>query len=85
MKNFERTKLELQEEIRKVMSEIREQSKRLKNSKDYLKYLKECFEDENQVVKNDTNEFGDELVGSCASCGNDVSLTDINGNCKKCK
>ena len=31
------------------------------------------------------NEFGDEFVGGCATCGKDVRKTDINGNCNKCK
>lgn len=51
MKN---TKLEIQKEILKVQSEIREIQKNLKNSKDYLKYLRECFEDE-QKQKEEIN------------------------------
>ena len=43
MKN---TKVEIQKEILKIQFEIREIQKNLKNSKDYLKYLRECFEDE---------------------------------------
>jgi len=31
------------------------------------------------------NEHGDELVGGCATCGEDVNTTDNNGNCKNCK
>jgi antirestriction protein len=31
-----------------------------------------------------TNEEGDVLVGGCATCGQDVEVTDINGNCKNC-
>ena len=44
------TKIEIKEEIIKVKSEIIETQKNLKNSKDYLKYLKECFEDEKKVA-----------------------------------
>ena len=82
MKN---TKLELQEEIRKVMSEIREHNKKLKNSKNYLKYLKECFEEESHTQEEkETNEFGDMLVVSCVSCGDDVYYTNHNGHCSTC-
>ena len=31
------------------------------------------------------NEFGDEFVGGCATCGEDTNSSDINGNCKNCK
>ena len=33
----------------------------------------------------ETNEEGDILVAGCSTCGQDVEVTDINGNCKKCK
>ena len=33
----------------------------------------------------ETNEEGDILVGGCATCGQDVEVTDLNGNCKNCK
>lgn len=32
-----------------------------------------------------TNEFGDVLVGSCATCGQDTEHTNIHGNCQNCK
>lgn len=79
MKN---TKVEIQREILKVQFEIREIQKNLKNSKDYLKYLKECFEDECQQKENEEEE---NFICSCATCGNDVDTTDINGNCNNCK
>lgn len=33
------------------------------------------------------NEFGDEFVGGCATCGDDINSaqTDSNGNCKNCR
>ena len=43
-----KNQIELQQEILKVQSQIREIQQNLKNSKSYLKYLKECFEDEEQ-------------------------------------
>jgi hypothetical protein len=33
----------------------------------------------------ETNEEGDILVAGCSTCGQDVEVTDINGNCKNCK
>jgi hypothetical protein len=39
-----KNQIELQQEILKVQSQIREIQQNLKNSKSYLKYLKECFE-----------------------------------------
>lgn len=79
MKN---TKVEIQKEILSVQSEIRQMQKNLKNSKDYLIYLKECFEEEKEEFQ--TNEEGDILIVSCVRCGNDVSIT-YNGKCKNCK
>ncbi len=38
-------------------------------------------EDEDDIER---NEFGDELVVGCASCGNDVHSTNNDGLCKKC-
>jgi hypothetical protein len=40
------------------------------------------LEDDDDVER---NEYGDELVSGCATCGEDVTKTDINGNCSKCK
>jgi len=31
------------------------------------------------------NEFGDEFVGSCSSCGQDFNSLNDNGMCKSCK
>ena len=75
--------IELQQEILKVQSQIREIQQNLKNSKSYLKYLKECFEDEKKEVE--TSEEDENFVVGCATCGNDVLETDIKGNCNKCK
>ena len=81
-----KNQIELQQEILRVQSQIREMGKNLKNSKDYLKYLKECFEDEKEEDEEvERNEFGDEFVGGCATCGEDTNSMDINGNCKNCK
>lgn len=76
-----KNQIELQQEILKVQSQIREMQQNLKNSKDYLKYLKECFEDEQKQEEEEEEIF---VVG-CSSCGVDVEVTDINGNCKNCK
>ena len=46
-----KNQIELQQEILTLQSEIGEMQKNLKNSKDYLKYLKECFEDEKEEQK----------------------------------
>ena len=35
--------------------------------------------------EDNTNEFGDVLVGSCATCGQDTEHTNIHGNCQNCK
>jgi len=40
------------------------------------------LEDDNDI---EFNEDGDELVCGCATCGDDVTKIDINGNCNKCK
>jgi hypothetical protein len=40
------------------------------------------IEDEDDDIER--NEFGDELVVGCASCGNDVHSTNNDGLCKKC-
>ena len=42
-------------------------------------------DDENGYVER--NEHGDELVGGCATCGDDINSaqTDSNGNCKNCR
>ena len=78
-----KNQIELQQEILSLQSEIREMEKNLKNSKSYLKYLKECFEDEKKEVE--TSEEHENFVVGCATCGNDVIETDIKGNCNKCK
>ena len=84
-KTMKNTKLELQEEMRKVNAQIREQQKNLRNSKQYLKYLQECFEDEShKEEEKETNEFGDLLITSCVSCGEDVYYTNYNGHCSTC-
>ena len=46
-----KNQIELQQEILKVQSQIREIQQNLKNSKSYLKYLKECFEDEREQIE----------------------------------
>lgn len=76
---MENTKIQIQKEILNVQSKIREIQKNLKNSKDYLKYLKECFEDEQQQEEEQV------FVCGCASCGIDTEETDIHGNCNNCK
>jgi len=80
-----KNKIEMQQEILSLQSEIREMEKNLKNSKSYLKYLKECFEDEKETEQEkDTNEFGDLLITNCVSCGDDVYYTNYNGHCTTC-
>jgi len=78
-----KNQIELQQEILKVQSQIRENQQNLKNSKSYLKYLKECFEDEKKEVE--TSEEDENFVVGCATCGIDTEETDIKGNCNKCK
>ena len=83
-----KNQIELQQEILRVQSQIREMRKNLKNLKDYLRYLKEFFEDETEKEEDEEverNEFGDEFVGGCATCGEDTNSSDINGNCKNCR
>ena len=60
--------------------------------KEVLELAKEDFKNwmteemsNHQEEEVETNEEGDILVAGCSTCGQDVEVTDINGNCKNCK
>lgn len=51
---------------------------------DLKNWLKEECKNLSEEEDN-TNEHGDSLIGSCATCGQDTEHTNIDGNCINCK
>lgn len=76
------TELEIEKEWRDtedIVENVLDQTK-----EDLKNWMREEYKNIFREEDN-TNEFGDILVGSCATCGKDTEQTDINGNCKNCK
>lgn len=76
------TEIEIEKEWRDtedIVDNVLDQTK-----EDLKNWMREEYKNIFREEEN-TNEFGDVLVGSCATCGQDTEQTDINGNCKNCK
>ena len=69
-----------EEEARRIseMNEVIDNYNKMEEEEEFRNYqeMQQEFE---------TNEEEDILVGGCATCGQDVEVTVINGNCKNCK